>query len=70
MGVRCINGKGDALRFGGEVMKNVAGYDVSRLMAGAMGTLGILTEISLKVLPRPSCSQTRAFEMSRERAAE
>ena len=63
LGVRCINGKGEPLRFGGEVMKNVAGYDVSRLMAGAMGTLGILTEISLKVLPRPACSQTRTFEM-------
>jgi glycolate oxidase FAD binding subunit len=69
LGVRCINGKGDALRFGGEVMKNVAGYDVSRLMAGAMGTLGILTEISLKVLPRPACSQTRTFEMPDEPAS-
>ena len=66
LGVRCINGKGEILRFGGEVMKNVAGYDVSRLMAGAMGTLGILTEISLKVLPRPACSQTRAFEPASE----
>ena len=70
LGVRCINGKGETLRFGGEVMKNVAGYDVSRLMAGAMGTLGILTEISLKVLPRPACSQTRAFEMQGEPASE
>ena len=70
LGVRCINGKGETLRFGGEVMKNVAGYDVSRLMAGAMGTLGILTEISLKVLPRPACSQTRAFEIPGEPAAE
>lgn len=70
LGVRCINGKGETLRFGGEVMKNVAGYDVSRLMAGAMGTLGILTEISLKVLPRPACSQTRAFEMLGEPASE
>jgi glycolate oxidase FAD binding subunit len=70
LGVRCINGKGEILRFGGEVMKNVAGYDVSRLMAGAMGTLGILTEISLKVLPRPACSQTRAFEMPGEPASE
>ena len=70
LGVRCINGKGESLRFGGEVMKNVAGYDVSRLMAGAMGTLGILTEVSLKVLPRPACSQTRAFEMPGEPASE
>ena len=70
LGVRCINGKGEALRFGGEVIKNVAGYDVSRLMAGAMGTLGILTEISLKVLPRPACSQTRTYEMPEEPASE
>ena len=51
LGVRLINGRGEALTFGGQVMKNVAGYDVSRLMVGALGTLGVLTEISLKVLP-------------------
>lgn len=51
LGVNLINGKGEHLRFGGKVMKNVAGYDVSRLQAGAMGTLGIMTEISFKVLP-------------------
>ncbi len=53
LGVRMINGRGEILRFGGEVMKNVAGYDVSRFMCGALGTLGLLLEISLKVLPRP-----------------
>jgi glycolate oxidase FAD binding subunit len=53
LGVKILNGKGEILSFGGEVMKNVAGYDVSRLMTGAMGTLGILLEVSLKVLPRP-----------------
>lgn len=58
LGTRVVNGRGDALRFGGEVMKNVAGYDVSRLMAGAQGTLGILMGISLKVLPRPAAEQT------------
>lgn len=58
LGVRIINGKGEILRFGGEVMKNVAGYDVSRLMCGALGTLGILLEISLKVLPMPDCEIT------------
>lgn len=58
LGVRIINGKGEHLRFGGEVMKNVAGYDVSRLMAGAMGTLGIVTEITLKVVPRPETTIT------------
>jgi glycolate oxidase FAD binding subunit len=53
LGVHIINGKGQRLCFGGQVMKNVAGYDVSRLMAGSLGTLGVLLEISLKVLPRP-----------------
>ncbi len=54
LGARILNGKGEILRFGGEVMKNVAGYDVSRLMTGAMGTLGVLLDISLKVLPLPA----------------
>jgi len=58
LGVRLINGKGEHLRFGGQVMKNVAGYDVSRLQAGALGTLGVITEISLKVLPAPRHSVT------------
>jgi len=58
LGVRIINGMGEHLRFGGQVMKNVAGYDVSRLMAGAMGTLGILTEITLKVMPLPEATLT------------
>ncbi|MCE1117237.1 MULTISPECIES: glycolate oxidase subunit GlcE [Pseudomonas] len=53
LGTRLITGHGKLLRFGGEVMKNVAGYDVSRLMAGSFGCLGLLTEVSLKVLPRP-----------------
>ena len=51
LGARMINGKGEDLTFGGQVMKNVAGYDVSRLLAGSWGTLGIVTEVSLKVLP-------------------
>ena len=51
LGVVLLNGKGECLTFGGQVMKNVAGYDVSRLMAGALGTLGVLLEVSLKVLP-------------------
>ena len=58
LGVRILDGKGDDLRFGGEVMKNVAGYDVSRLMAGALGTLGVLLEVSLKVLPLPPFETT------------
>ncbi|MCX4187251.1 glycolate oxidase subunit GlcE [Methylophaga sp. OBS4] len=51
LGCKIINGRGEILQFGGQVMKNVAGYDVSRLMVGAMGTLGLLLEISIKVLP-------------------
>jgi glycolate oxidase FAD binding subunit len=53
LGTRIINGRGEILRFGGEVMKNVAGYDVSRLVTGAMGTLGVILDVSLKVLPKP-----------------
>ena len=58
LGVRLIDGKGGDLRFGGQVMKNVAGYDVSRLMTGSLGTLGLLTEVSLKVLPVPVSETT------------
>lgn len=58
LGVRIINGKAEHLRFGGKVMKNVAGYDVSRLQAGAMGALGILTEVTLKVVPQPEATVT------------
>ncbi len=64
LGVRMINGRGEALRFGGQVMKNVAGYDVSRLMAGSLGTLGVLLEVSLKVRPRAPRSQTVALEVT------
>jgi len=64
LGINCINGSGQVLKFGGQVMKNVAGYDVSRLMVGAMGTLGIMTEISLKVLPTPKHTRTLVFECS------
>ncbi len=62
LGARIINGRGEVLHFGGEVMKNVAGYDLSRLMAGAYGTLGVLLELSLKVLPVPRAQATRVFE--------
>ena len=51
LGARVLNGKGEHLTFGGQVMKNVAGYDVSRLLAGSWGQLGLITEVSLKVLP-------------------
>ncbi|WP_260295046.1 glycolate oxidase subunit GlcE [Sedimenticola hydrogenitrophicus] len=58
LGVTLINGRGERLRFGGEVMKNVAGYDLSRLMVGAMGSLGLLLDVSLKVLPLPETERT------------
>jgi glycolate oxidase FAD binding subunit len=64
LGVRIVNGRGEALRFGGEVIKNVAGYDLSRAMAGAMGTLGLLLEVSLRVLPRPPRELTLAYRCS------
>jgi glycolate oxidase FAD binding subunit len=63
LGTHIVNGKGEDLGFGGRVIKNVAGYDVSRLMAGALGTLGVITEVSFKVLPRPAAEATLAFEM-------
>jgi len=62
LGVRMVDGKGDDLRFGGQVMKNVAGFDVSRVLAGSLGTLGVLLEISLKVLPLPTSEATLRFE--------
>ena len=64
LGVELLNGRAELLTFGGQVMKNVAGYDVSRLMAGAWGTLGLLTEVSLKVLPVAPAEATLRFECS------
>ncbi len=63
LGTRIINGKGEDLHFGGRVIKNVAGYDVSRLMVGALGTLGVLLDLSFKVLPKPASEVTLRFEM-------
>lgn len=68
LGTRIVNGKGEDLAFGGRVIKNVAGYDVSRLMAGALGTLGVITEVSFKVLPRPPAEATLAFELDADSA--
>ena len=68
LGMKILTGKGEILKFGGQVIKNVAGFDVSRLMTGSMGTLGVLLEISIKVLPRPEKEQTRIFECSADHA--
>ena len=63
LGVQVMNGRGEVLRFGGQTMKNVAGYDVSRLMVGIMGALGVLLEVSLKVMPLPQMETSLAFAM-------
>lgn len=68
LGTRVITGHGKLLRFGGEVMKNVAGYDVSRLMVASFGCLGLLTEVSLKVLPRPRQCASLRLEMNTHQA--
>jgi glycolate oxidase FAD binding subunit len=70
LGLKLINGLGQHLTFGGQVMKNVAGYDVSRLMVGARGTLGLLTEISLKVLPVAPAEATLNFALEQHEALE
>jgi glycolate oxidase FAD binding subunit len=63
LGASMLNGRGELMRFGGQVMKNVAGYDVSRVLAGSMGILGVICEVSLKVLPRPVATRTLRFEI-------
>ena len=70
LGVKLMDGEGRVHRFGGEVMKNVAGFDVSRLIAGSLGTLGLILEVSLKVLPVPPGDASLRFEMPQERALE
>jgi glycolate oxidase FAD binding subunit len=70
LGIRMLDGSGTDLRFGGQVMKNVAGYDVSRLMVGALGTLGLLLEISLKTLPLPRAELTLRHEYDAAQAIE
>lgn len=64
LGVTLLNGRAELLRFGGQVIKNVAGYDVSRVMVGAMGALGLLVDVSLKVMPIPHADATLVFEMN------
>jgi glycolate oxidase FAD binding subunit len=68
LGARILDGKGQDLSFGGQVMKNVAGYDVSRLIPGSMGTLALLLEASVKVLPKPAATATIRCQISQEKA--
>ena len=68
LGATILNGRGELMSFGGQVMKNVAGYDVSRLMAGALGVLGVLCEVSLKVVPVPPRVRTLVFRHDQAQA--
>lgn len=68
LGATIVNGRGEVLVYGGQVMKNVAGYDVSRLMAGSMGTLAVLAEVSLKVLPVAPAEATLRFDLDETEA--
>lgn len=68
LGLTLMNGRGEVLSFGGQVMKNVAGYDVSRLAVGSLGVLGLICEVSLKVLPKPPATATIRFEMDQPAA--
>ncbi|HUT42483.1 MAG TPA: glycolate oxidase subunit GlcE [Gammaproteobacteria bacterium] len=78
LGVNCVNGKGEYLRFGGQVMKNVAGYDLSRTLTGSLGTLAVLLDVHLKVLPQPEqditllqpCTAAEAIERCNRWAAQ
>ena len=68
LGVQMLNGLGEWLTFGGQVMKNVAGYDVSRVLAGSMGTLGVITDVSLKVLPQAPAEATLVCHLPQDKA--
>ena len=70
LGAKIIDGRARVLSFGGQVMKNVAGYDVARLLAGSLGTLALIAEASLKVLPRAQAELTLQLEMTEQRALE
>ncbi|WP_237060646.1 glycolate oxidase subunit GlcE [Microbulbifer sediminum] len=70
LGCRMVNGRGDSVNFGGQVMKNVAGYDLARLQVGALGTLGLLLDVSLRLLPRPEFSVSRVFAVPEQQLPE
>lgn len=66
LGARLLDGRGEVLTFGGSVMKNVAGYDVARLLVGSLGVLGVILEVSVKVLPQPAAQLTLSFELEQQ----
>jgi glycolate oxidase FAD binding subunit len=68
LGATLVDGRGDVVRFGGRVMKNVAGYDVSRALAGSLGILGVICEVSLKVVPLPAAIGTLEFHVDEAEA--
>jgi glycolate oxidase FAD binding subunit len=68
LGARLLDGRGEVLTFGGSVMKNVAGYDLARVLVGSLGVLGIILEVSVKVLPRPRAELTLSFELEQQEA--
>ena len=70
LGASLLNARGELLHFGGQVMKNVAGFDVSRMLCGSLGILGLITQVSLKVLPRPRTEITLQFERAAAGALE
>ena len=70
LGVKLMDGEGRELNFGGQVMKNVAGFDVSRLVVGSLGTLGLILEVSIKVLPQPMAEATLRLELPQDKALE
>ncbi|MBS0373552.1 MAG: glycolate oxidase subunit GlcE [Proteobacteria bacterium] len=70
LGAKLLTARGELLAFGGRVMKNVAGFDVARLLCGSFGILGLIAEVSLKVLPRPAAAATLAFELGEAAALE
>ena len=70
LGTKIVDGRGRVMSFGGQVMKNVAGYDIARMLAGTLGTLALIAEVSLKVLPRPATELSLKLEMPLERALE
>jgi glycolate dehydrogenase FAD-binding subunit len=66
LGARMLDGRGEVLTFGGRVMKNVAGYDLARLLVGSLGVLGVILEVSVKVLPQPAVQLTLSFELEQQ----